>query len=192
MSVELLQTLSLGGFVASGAFLILTVVIFFTLRIPEVIGDLSGATARKAIEDIRQQNEASGDKAYRPSRVNRERGGLTDKISSSGRLVKKTGRLVGGASTSKLNTAQLVEWAQNSAETTILQPETTILSESTSPKTTVLTAELSQQMVTFGVGDLQEKSVMANQPKVLSGDLVKPQFTVEVDLGFCESAEIIE
>ena len=36
--------------------LVVSVILFFVLKIPRVIGDLSGRTARKAIEDIRKQN----------------------------------------------------------------------------------------------------------------------------------------
>ena len=35
--------------------LVVSVILFFVLKIPRVIGDLSGRTARKAIEDIRKQ-----------------------------------------------------------------------------------------------------------------------------------------
>ena len=43
-------------------------------KIPKVISDLSGATARKTIKNIREQNEASGDKAYKVSAFNEARG----------------------------------------------------------------------------------------------------------------------
>ena len=35
----------------------ISIILFFVLRIPNVIGNLSGATARKAIRNIRAQNE---------------------------------------------------------------------------------------------------------------------------------------
>jgi len=44
---------------------VVSLILFFVLKIPAVIGDLSGATARKAIENIRNQNEESGEKAYK-------------------------------------------------------------------------------------------------------------------------------
>ena len=69
--------------------LIVTVVLFFVLKVPKLIGDLSGRTARKGIENIRSQNMQSGDKRHKTSAVNRERGTLTDKISPSGQIIPK-------------------------------------------------------------------------------------------------------
>lgn len=60
MSVEFLQTLSMIGYLLSGVFLVVTIVLFFVLRVPKLINDLTGATARKAIEDIRKQNRSMG------------------------------------------------------------------------------------------------------------------------------------
>ena len=86
MTVETLQMLSTVAYVLAGIFLLAAIAIFFLLDIRSVIGDVTGATARKAIRDIRAQNEASGNKAYKPSPVNAARGKLTAKISPSGRL----------------------------------------------------------------------------------------------------------
>ena len=73
MSVELLQTLSLTSYIIAGVLLLMSVALFFLLDIRKVIGDVTGSTARKAINSIREQNEASGNKAYKPSPVNAAR-----------------------------------------------------------------------------------------------------------------------
>lgn len=130
LSYEVFRYIFYGGMVASGIFLVLSVVLFFTLNIPRVISDLSGRTARKAIENIRMQNEQSGDKSYQSSAVNQERGKLTDKISKSGRIVPRdetpfgTGRITEKISTQKLDT----ELLSDQAATTVLdgQAETTL------------------------------------------------------------------
>lgn len=112
-------------------FLLVTVILFFALRIPSVIGDLSGATARKAIENIRNQNESTGDKVYKTSPVNRERGKLTDKISSSGRLLRDPSHsLYGAMATEKIGTQNLDPNAASN--------ETTVLDNAGSNETTVL------------------------------------------------------
>ena len=77
MTAELLHMLSLVAYIAALVLLVLAVVLFFLLDIPKLYGDVSGRTARKAIEAIRQQNEATDNKAYKPSAVNAERGKLT-------------------------------------------------------------------------------------------------------------------
>lgn len=82
MSVEVLQMLSLGAYIASGVFFCISVTLFFILRIPGVIGNLSGATARKAIEDIRQQSSNNEGRSYKSMRLKTDRERNTDKIST--------------------------------------------------------------------------------------------------------------
>ncbi len=74
---EILSTVSIVAFVLSAVFFVVAVVVLFVLNIPSVIGDLSGRTAKKAIDKRRIMNENSGDKSYRTSETNAERGKLT-------------------------------------------------------------------------------------------------------------------
>ena len=125
MTYEMYRYVFLGGAVACGLLFVISAVLFFALRIPKVVSDLTGRTARKAIENIRLQNEQSGDKTYQSSAVNLERGKLTDKISQSGRLVPRDETPFGtGVITEKIGTQQLVE-AAAADQTTLLQDETT-------------------------------------------------------------------
>lgn len=164
MSVELLQMLSLVFYVVAAVLFLVTIALFFLLNIPKVFGDITGANARKAIENIRQQNEISGDKAYKPSYVNAARGKVTDKISPSGKINSQASSLGVAVETEKLSTAQLVREAQ---ETTVLggqDNETTVLnSEDTVGETTVL---------------MQDENING--------------FSVDVEIGFIGSSEIIE
>lgn len=145
MSVELLQTLSIVSYIAAGVLFLGAVALFFLLDVPKLIGDISGSTARKAIEAIRQQNESTGDKVYKPSAVNASRGKVTDKISPSGKLEQRSSGLSIGAQTEKLDTTDLTVAAieattllNASSETSVLQDgengATTILSENAAPQ----------------------------------------------------------
>lgn len=78
--VEMIEKLSVIAFLAAIVCLLLAVFIWFRFRILSVINDLSGKTAKKAIEQIRSNNIRSGDKAYRSSQVNISRGPLTESI----------------------------------------------------------------------------------------------------------------
>lgn len=176
MSVELLQTLSLVAYVISGVLLVLTIVLFFWFKIPQVVGDISGATARKAIEDIRRQNEETGNKTYKSSAVNQARGRLTDKISSSGRLIRNTGRMDAGMGTQKINTDILKADAQRSLQNT---QETTMLTQELVQETTLLTQNLAQETTLL-------------TPEMSHLEKQQSTFTVETELGFCESSELIE
>lgn len=87
--------------------LAITLFVFFRFNIIGVIGDLSGFTARKGIESIRNQNSITGNKAYKPSHVNRERGKLTDRITPSGKLISAIESVEVSVGTEKFNTGKL-------------------------------------------------------------------------------------
>ncbi len=131
MTIELMQSLSLASFIAAGVVFAVGIALFFLLDVPKLYGDISGRTAKKAIEAIRRKNEETGNKAYRPSTVNAERGKLTDKITPSGRVQSHSSGLQLNVGTEKLDTALLTP---QSGETTVLDgpayqsAETTVLS----------------------------------------------------------------
>ncbi|MBQ9975822.1 MAG: hypothetical protein IJP16_04865 [Clostridia bacterium] len=125
MTYEIYRYIFLGSAVLCGIMVAVSIVLFFVLRIPSVIGDLTGLTAKKGIENIRNKNESTGEKVYKSSTVNRERGRITDKISPSGRIDRAYTDSIGGAmSTEKLSTEQL------SGDTDVLGGnETSVLTE---------------------------------------------------------------
>lgn len=130
-----------------GVMVVISIILFFTLKIPQVIGDLSGSTARKAIQDIREKNELSGDKTYKTSTVNQNRGKLTDKISQSGRIAQSIqGPLGTGVVTSKIATQNL---KPVSNETTVLkvQNDVGLTGKLPAGETTVLSVEELEEML---------------------------------------------
>ncbi len=155
-------------------FAVVAVILFFVLKIPSVVGDLSGSTARKAIENIRNQNESTGSKTYKSSAVNRERGKITDRITPTGTLIKDPNDVSGGAmATTKIGTQQLISEARKAYEETALleengSGETTVLNEDGSGETTLL----DQNEVSAGVGE--------NVP-----------FAIEYELTFIHTDEVI-
>jgi len=131
MTYEVYRYIFIGAAILCGIMAVTSVFLFFYLKIPKVIGDLTGSTARKAIEEIRQQNENSGHKTYKTSLVNQERGKLTDKISPSGNLYPAGTDPLGGAmATEKIGTQQL-EYTSNDTEllSDIGSEETSVLSD---------------------------------------------------------------
>ena len=74
---ETLQTLSIISFVVAGVFLVISVFLWLLFKIPTIIGDLSGRTAKKSIAKMRAANEKTGVKSYKESQLNAERGKLT-------------------------------------------------------------------------------------------------------------------
>lgn len=152
MTYDIYRYIFFGGAGLAVLSLVIAVILFFVLKIPSVVGDLTGATARKAIENIRNQNESSGDKTYKSSAVNRERGKLTDKITATGSLVKNPTDVMGGAmATTKIGTQQLTAEAKQSYETSLLEEnassETTLLSSDGAGVTTILDQSSVEQSI---------------------------------------------
>lgn len=188
------------GVVLTIIMFVVSLILFFVLKIPAVIGDLSGATARKAIENIRNQNEETGEKAYKSSAVNQERGKLTDKISPSGSLHSKPSDKLGfGMKTEKISTQRLDN--EDAGETTVLGGgnETTVLSSGN--ETTVLSSDVGETAVLNEAPAYNETTVlspgMMNTPGAMNfgdtGELppLPGFFEIEQDITFIHTQEII-
>lgn len=172
MSYEMYRYIFLGALIACGIFFVIAVILFFTLKIPKVISDLTGRTARKAIENIRMQNEQSGDKTYQSSAVNLERGKLTDKISQSGRLMPRDATPFGtGVITEKISTMEL---EQPAGETDVL---------SVTEETSVLSNPAGETEVLASVAGETEVLAPVEQPVQV--------FTVEYEITFIHTSEVI-
>lgn len=142
MTYDIYRYIFIGGAGLAILCFITAIILFFVLKIPRVVGDLSGATAKKAIENIRSQNESSGDKTYKSSYINQQRGKITDKITETGRIVQtKPTDLSGAMPTTKISTSRLESEALESYETSLLDnssAETTVLDTYSNDETTVL------------------------------------------------------
>lgn len=177
LTYDVCRYIFIGAAVLCGLMFVVSVLLFILLKIPKVIGDLSGVTAKKAIENIRNQNESSGDKTYKSSHVNKERGKITDKISPSGRLIRNHTAQVGAMATEKIGTQRL---AAN--ETTVLGSEN---------ETTVLTGDLggASNETTVLTGDL---GGMANETTVLNQmGAADTEFRIEYEITYIHTQEII-
>lgn len=78
MTYETYHTVFLSAGILVIIFAVCSVLLFVLLKIPKVVGNLSGRTARKGIADIREQNVRTGDKRHKTSAVNLDRGRITD------------------------------------------------------------------------------------------------------------------
>ena len=104
MDYESYMTLCYAAAAVSGFFVIVSTVLFFKLKILSVVGDLSGVTARKAIENIRNQNAATKNKAHKSSPVNQERGKLLSSESGGVYVNVGTEKIMGSEETTVLKT----------------------------------------------------------------------------------------
>ena len=190
MSYETYRYIFLGGLIACGVFFAIAVILFFALKIPKVVSDLTGRTARKAIENIRLHNEQSGDKTYQSSAVNLERGKLTDKISKSGRLIPREATPFGtGVITEKISTMKL---DQPAGETDVLSAseETSVLYESAG-ETSVLSPTVGETDVLTSV-DGETAVLTPNGAAVaMPAEQSNQVFAVEYEITFIHTSEVI-
>lgn len=167
MTYDMYRNIFIGAATLSGIMIVVSILMFIFWKIPKIIGILSGATARKSINSIREQNENFGDKTYKTYKtntINRERGKLTDKISKSGSLVKGvTNQIRTGVVTSKISTKQL----ESTNETTVLY----------SDETTLLNTSI-----------VDNETAILWEPQVFDTNL----FKIEVDITYIHTEEVIE
>lgn len=194
MSVQMLQTGSLICFGLAALFLVIAVILFIVFDVPALFGELTGATQRKAIEDIRSQNEQTGS-------LNTKKKQNTD---ASHKKKHQPATQVGG--TAKLSTAQL---NAASSATAVLQDAnaTTVLSNAGA--TTVLTNDNNATTVLSSSGQPgnilnqvsghapklsrpdSETTVLGSQNQVES-PASEEGFGEEISFEYASSMEIIE
>ncbi len=125
-------------FIIAGLSLLVAIYSFVRFNIPQIIGELSGRTAKKSIAQMRDKNVKTGDKSHRPSPAAKERGTLTDKIEKketvkkdfstvkeNADLTKSTEKLLDNNQTELLDENATERLKDNS--TTVLSVETTVL-----------------------------------------------------------------
>lgn len=191
MTVELLRTLSTVSYIIAGVLLLVAVALFFLLNVPKLYGDVSGKTAKKAIEAIRQQNETTGNKAYKPSAVNAERGKITDKISVSGNLPPQTAGLPVSVGTERIES---VDYYNQSNETTVLnqaENETTVLQQQYNETTILNSSDDQTELLNNGYEPQSSETTLLINNQIPAQETFE-NFSVDVEMSFAGSAEIIE
>ena len=124
MTYEMYRYIFVIAAVLCGVMFGVSVLLFFLLKIPAVIGNLSGSTARKSIRTIEEKSSWKENGTNDPDENWKSRGRLTDKISPSGRvqpLPHMTGQM--DIITTKIATQRMTSMPQ-SEETVVLTEKT--------------------------------------------------------------------
>ena len=203
MTYEVFRYIFIIALILCAALFVTSVILFIVMNIPKIIQDLSGITAKKAIKEIREQNEKTGDKSYKVSQVNRERGKLTDKISQSGNIIRQSSTMKMGYSveTEKIgNSTAQVPFTGD--ETSVLSDpnvagfvnETTVLSNlndaASVSETTVLGSDADGS--TVGITTVLSDLNINENTTVLENTAVNPGFVIEFEITYIHTNELIE
>ena len=104
------QIISIIGYSLFGILLVAAVIMFFKMDVLAIIGDLTGKTAEKQIQAIREQNTKTAPKRFEPGAYNVERGQLTEPVRKStrfGRTGNTAGAFVSGRMTETSGSGRL-------------------------------------------------------------------------------------
>ena len=117
-----------GGISISILMLIISVILFFKLNIVKVIYDITGITAKRKIQEIKDQNIKYGQKKYIPMDINEKKGDITGKLSISEKLKWKsrTDKLINKAKKDQIVNIDNIE--NKDALTTMLAEDTSAFS----------------------------------------------------------------
>lgn len=139
-------------FALAGVSLVVAIYSFIRFNIPQVIGELTGRTAKKSIAQMREKNAKTGDKSHRPSAVAQERGTLTDKIDEKETEVT----------------------AKKSDSTELLDEGTELLSDSTDDEGTEVLGNATELLIDNATELLSdETSILNEETSVLSPTMLE-------------------
>lgn len=201
MSYDIYRLIFIGAAIACGVMFLVSVILFIVFKIPNIIGNLTGHSAKKAIEDIKkQQNESyviNGE--ANESHLNGKKK-ITEKISTA-RLDRAEETTVLGNGNSRVDeTTILGNGNSRVEETTILGNgnnrvnETTILGDGNSnvEETIMLGYNGTEETTLLGNGRVDETAVLGNGITEFSTVPGNAMFIVTEEIRFIHTEEWIQ
>lgn len=143
MDISIFFILAIVSYVLAFVFLVIAGLVWYRFNIHKVIGDLTGRSAKKALEKRREENENSGVKSYHTSPAVKQRGKITTLIDDSNKKqddqfekkypnAEKTDVLDNSASVEQEDDkTTLLSDSVDDEQTTILGEQTTVLDDGT-------------------------------------------------------------
>ena len=183
MTYEMYRYVFIIGAIMAGVMLAVSVLLFFVLKIPTVIGDLNGTNARKGIESIRSKAQtSSGGGTYKA----RPTGGRNTESFGSKKLTRRDD--------GSRNTAKISKETPIINETTVLggtASETTVL-QASSNETTVLQAPVADETTVLDMASATAEAPQTARPQMPETPSQPAAFfEVEYDITFIHSDELI-
>ncbi len=196
MTIEQLQTLSLGLYIAAAVFLVLAIVLFFVFRVPQLFSDVTGRSQKRAVEAFQSQGHGtSGSLEKRPVQVRSlsAKPKAKEKKHATAKLSKTAGTTVlpqGGTTVLPQNGTTVLPGVGTAVPTaggtTVLQSNGTTVLQSNG--TTVLQSNGTTVLYSDEAGTT---CVQMNPQQPTVGSPVQLPFSVEFELSFLGSEERI-
>ena len=201
MSYDIYRLIFIGAAIACGVMFLVSVILFIVFKIPNIIGNLTGHSAKKAIEDIKkQQNESyviNGE--ANESHLNGKKK-ITEKISTARRDRAEETTVLGNGNSRVEETTILGNGNSRVEETTILGDgnsrveETTILGDGNSnvEETIMLGYNGTEETTLLGNGRVDETAVLGNGITEFSTVPGNAMFIVTEEIRFIHTEEWIQ
>jgi hypothetical protein len=177
MDATVWRMISIIGYFLAGVFFVAAIILFFKMNIRAIIGDLTGKTAARQIQEIRERNLMTGHQRYKPAAFQLERG-------TWGTTGNRTGRKVGKTAQAIAHASKRLDLKAKTDETSKPMKERIVDLSSIEP-TTILFSEASDQASATEVLPLlnEQTEVLldrteAQEDAIVVGTEVLPQKTV--------------
>ena len=169
------------GLIMAGVFLVVSAILFFVLRIPAVIGYLSGSTAKKAIEEIKSGKAPQKSKLAKAKEPTSKMPGKATTASLSQELPSQGTKVLGEAQSETIP-----------LEAAAMGQETAVLTDA-GQQTSVLRVGKEKGTIVSDSGFAQQTTVLNDETSVLYGNMAgsAADFTVRVEIVLFVSHEII-
>lgn len=142
MSVEVLKLISVIAYVISGLFLLITIGVFIKFNVREILGEITGITERRAINDIRSHSIEEKRAFFNPSYM---QGRTTGRMlrGNSKRLSRPPEGGLGASETLERTSRRTAKLAQKSLKL----HETTVLVNDETGKTAILKTDPAENVI---------------------------------------------
>lgn len=178
MSAELYQMISMIAFICGGVLTVVAIILFVKFDIPALIGELSGKTAEKKVQEIREQNRQAVSMRQRNSERKR-------KISLYDPKTKNTAKEV------QITKAVLDEGTE------VLYEQTAVLDETTEVlyEQTTLLNDNHQEVGTTLLNEsyhIEEQTTLLSENIADEGTTILGEDSVSADADFCMLEDVVE
>ena len=189
MSYEVYRYIFIGGLVLSIIMLAVTILIFFLFHIKDAIGDITGSSKRKAIENRNVKKDKTEQKKA-PAKIDYDQQTPSGKVAietaatTKMSLEERYDHMDGGATTALDDTtgAETSVLNEQDAETSVLsgtEAETSVLRSQTSATTVITPTEGETTVIEHG-----------GTAPVLNAPSAENDFVIEVDITYVHSNEV--
>lgn len=192
-SAQIWLIIGICGFALAAIFLVISLVLFIKSHIPTIIGNLTGKTAARQIEQIRNSNEKSSPKRYKPdtfNKVNKTAQQPERPLFMANQAVAHKSKQLDMSAKDTDVLGKETEVLKDENATDVLTSATSVLNENANA-TEVLTNSLATEVLTDNIPQTNATTVLSDTPqKVIAATTVLNEVKISKNSTFKTVKEI--